>query len=190
MLFSSLAAASLSLPLAFVQAAAISQPYPLTAQAFVYSDPAVGGDIYAYFQIIGYVDGTPTKIIANISRGLTENANAPYLYHIHTNPISPDGDCNSVSIKYLSAAVTGPRTDYVRLAPQALGHLDPLNVTESITCDVNFPQYCQEGDLSGKHGMIKGTKSGVVPKFSYSDDYVRFFPGQYLAAIPHPPSSD
>jgi len=89
-----------------------------------------------------------------VKSGLTDEAHfGPFSYHVHTNPIGPDGD----------------RT-------KALSHLDPYNVTESIVCNPKFKQFCQEGDLSGKHGKLEGTPHGSIPKFSYTDRYVRFFP--------------
>lgn len=36
------------------------------------------------------------------------------------------------------------------------GHLDPYNVTDSVTCDPKDPSKCQVGDLSGKHGNMTG----------------------------------
>ena len=62
---------------------------------------------------------------------------------------------------------------------QALAHLDPLNVTENVACNPALPQfhqYCQTGDLSGKHGPINATADGTVAPFSYVDPYLRFFP--------------
>ncbi|CAH7680904.1 superoxide dismutase [Phakopsora pachyrhizi] len=78
--------------------------------------------------------------------------NAGFSYHVHTNPIPPNGDC------------TG-----------ALGHLDPLNVTEFIECDPELPQFCQEGDLAGRHGNLIAYSSDRVEK-SYRDEYLRFWP--------------
>lgn len=80
----------------------------------------------------------------------TFNSSAQYSYHIHTNPISPDGNCSS-----------------------ALGHLDPLSVTDSITCDPLLPQYCQEGDLAGRHGKLLGNASTI--ELNYTDHYIRFW---------------
>jgi hypothetical protein len=94
------------------------------------------------------------------------------LYHIHTNPIPPDGNCTA-----------------------ARGHLSPLNESDAIVCDPLQPWFCETGvsflpcivstvsvetvisqDLSGKHGTLRGTPSGSIPPFSYDDEYLRFFP--------------
>lgn len=79
------------------------------------------------------------------------NSTAAYSYHIHTNPISSDGNCAS-----------------------ALGHLDPLAVTDGLICSPQFSQYCQEGDLSGRHGKLNGSEPTL--SVSYVDNYVRFWP--------------
>lgn len=52
-------------------------------------------------------------------------------------------------------------------------------VTESLVCDPAFPEYCQEGDLSSKHGVLNGTADGSIEAFGYTDDYLRFFPGKF-----------
>ncbi|KDN33046.1 hypothetical protein RSAG8_13864, partial [Rhizoctonia solani AG-8 WAC10335] len=57
-----------------------------------------------------------------------------------------------------------------------LGHHDPLNVTDGFICNAAFPQYCQMGELSGKHGKLNGTTDGKIAAFEYSDAYLRFFP--------------
>jgi hypothetical protein len=80
----------------------------------------------------------------------TVNATDEYLYHIHTNPIPPSGDCKN-----------------------ALGHLDPLQVTDVLVCDPTLPQYCQEGDLSGKHGKLPALPN---VQNSYTDPFLRFWP--------------
>jgi len=79
------------------------------------------------------------------------NSTAAYSYHIHTNPISSDGNCAS-----------------------ALGHLDPLAVTDGLVCSAQFPQYCQEGDLAGRNGKLNGSEPTL--NVSYLDNYVRFWP--------------
>ncbi|GAA93469.1 uncharacterized protein L969DRAFT_47043 [Mixia osmundae IAM 14324] len=96
-------------------------------------------------------EGEGTFIEGRVLRGL--NDSTEYRYHIHTNPISADGNCAS-----------------------ALGHLDPVSVTDYIACDPSQPWYCQEGDLSGKHGKLQGTVNGNTPAFSFIDPYVRFYP--------------
>ncbi|PYH39836.1 putative cytosolic Cu/Zn superoxide dismutase [Aspergillus neoniger CBS 115656] len=53
------------------------------------------------------------------------------VYHIHQKPVPKDGNCYS----------TG-------------AHLDPYGRGDATPCDINAPQTCQVGDLSGKHGPI------------------------------------
>ncbi|POW04128.1 hypothetical protein PSHT_11380, partial [Puccinia striiformis] len=79
------------------------------------------------------------------------NSTAAYAYHIHTNPISSDGNCAS-----------------------ALGHLDPLAVTDGFVCNPQVSQYCQEGDLASRHGKLNGSEATL--NVSYIDDYLRFWP--------------
>ncbi|KAG8896519.1 hypothetical protein FRC01_011739, partial [Tulasnella sp. 417] len=115
-----------------------------------------GNGIKARFEFWGRTDGTPTFTKIEVLSGLFKDSphyQGPYGYHIHTNPVGKERDC-----------------------AKALAHLDPLHVTESLICDPAFPQYCQEGDLSGKHGKFNGTDSGAIDTFGYHDDYLRFFP--------------
>ncbi|PYH95970.1 cytosolic Cu/Zn superoxide dismutase [Aspergillus ellipticus CBS 707.79] len=52
-------------------------------------------------------------------------------YHIHNSPVPEDGNCYS----------TG-------------SHLDPYARGDATPCDIQSPQTCQVGDLSGKHGPV------------------------------------
>lgn len=96
------------------------------------------------------------------------NSTASYAYHIHTNFISSDGNCSS-----------------------ALGHLDPLNATDALVCNPEFPQYCEEGDLAGRHGKLNG--SLPVLNISYVDNYLRFWPQPFSilgrSIVLHAPNS-
>ncbi|CAE6518436.1 unnamed protein product [Rhizoctonia solani] len=111
--------------------------------------------ISAHFEFLGTKDGEPTFVKVRVLKGLTNDPalGGPFAYHIHTNPIPSDGNCT-----------------------KALAHHDPLNVTEGFVCDPAFPQYCQSGDLSGKHGKLNGTTDGKIAAFGVSDAYLRFFP--------------
>lgn len=51
------------------------------------------------------------------------------VYHIHVNPVAPNGSCSTVG-----------------------GHLDPYNATDLVKCNMTEQDKCQVGDLSGKHG--------------------------------------
>lgn len=55
----------------------------------------------------------------------------PLVYHIHTEPVPPDGNCNAT-----------------------LTHLDPFQRGETPACDAALPMTCQVGDLAGKYGAI------------------------------------
>ncbi|KAG8905468.1 hypothetical protein FRB99_008909 [Tulasnella sp. 403] len=128
----------------------------LYARAEVSSD--VTG-IEARFEFWGRLDGTGTFVKVEVLKGLFAESDifqGPFAYHVHTNPVGQERNCT-----------------------KALAHLDPLQVTESLICDPAFPQYCQEGDLSGKHGKLNGTSSGVVETFGYTDDYLRWFPEDF-----------
>ncbi|KAG8864480.1 hypothetical protein FRB96_004983 [Tulasnella sp. 330] len=130
---------------------------PTTKDVSLYARALITGNgIEARVELTGHLDGRLSTVSVEGIEGLFDNTNSPYLYHFHTNPISPDGDCNS-----------------------ALGHLDPMNATESLTCDPNFPLFCQMGDISGKHGPLVGTSSGMIPKFAFSSNLVRFFPQDF-----------
>ncbi|PLB35446.1 putative cytosolic Cu/Zn superoxide dismutase [Aspergillus candidus] len=59
----------------------------------------------------------------------------PLKYHIHVNPVPENGDCYA----------TG-------------GHLDPYKRTDTPPCDIDAPETCEVGDLSGKHGPIWAAK--------------------------------
>ncbi|KAH9448892.1 hypothetical protein Pst134EA_028184 [Puccinia striiformis f. sp. tritici] len=96
------------------------------------------------------------------------NSTAAYAYHIHTNPISSDGNCAS-----------------------ALGHLDPLAVTDGFVCNPQVSQYCQEGDLASRHGKLNGSEATL--NVSYIDDYLRFWPQPFSilgrSVVVHLPNS-
>ncbi|GAB7350963.1 hypothetical protein MBLNU459_g1464t1 [Dothideomycetes sp. NU459] len=74
----------------------------------------------------------------------------PFLYHIHDNPISSDGNCSSAG-----------------------GHVDPFERGEAPSCDASLPMTCQVGDLSGKHGSINDTEFSA----NYVDQYLSTTPG-------------
>jgi hypothetical protein len=127
---------------------------PQTLNAFAnVTNPSL--NISATFNITGYLDGSPTNVQVNITSGLSDDPSlgGPFLYHIHTNALPPDGNCT-----------------------KALAHLDPYNVTEALQCGPALPQFCQEGDFSGKFGKINGTSNGTTQQISFQDPYLRFFP--------------
>jgi len=64
-------------------------------------------------------------LYSNFTNGGTQPAVNSFNYHIHTNPLN--GSFAS-----------------------AFAHLDTLNLTEGYICNPAYPQYCQNGDLSGQ----------------------------------------
>ncbi|KAH9824982.1 Cu-Zn superoxide dismutase [Melampsora americana] len=74
-----------------------------------------------------------------------------HTYHIHTHPISSDGNCSS-----------------------ALGHLSPNGVPDKPACNQQMPQTCQEGDLAGKHGLLPGGQK--IVQSQYEDAFLKFQP--------------
>ncbi|KAG8977416.1 hypothetical protein FRC05_001814 [Tulasnella sp. 425] len=114
------------------------------------------GAIRAQLDITGYADGRGTYVKLEVYSGLLSDeakGNGPYMYHIHTNPVPADGNCTSTQ-----------------------GHLDPLAVTDNVTCNPDTPEYCEEGDLSGKHGKLNGTADGSIDAFGFTDEFLRFWP--------------
>ncbi|KAG6361920.1 hypothetical protein INS49_010149 [Diaporthe citri] len=75
----------------------------------------------------------------------------PFLYHIHTEPVPPDGNCNAT-----------------------LTHLDPFQRGESPPCDAALPTTCQVGDLAGKYGAITTSPFEA----SYTDPFTATADGQ------------
>ncbi|KAG9293441.1 hypothetical protein G9A89_009165 [Geosiphon pyriformis] len=90
---------------------------------------------------------TVTYIKVEIESGLN-NQTSVYPYHIHTTPLSPDGNCTS-----------------------ARGHLDPKNIGDPFICPSASPGSCQEGDLSGKYGKLQGSITGKAQS-SYTDAFL------------------
>ncbi|KAJ9326575.1 hypothetical protein DTO027B5_189 [Paecilomyces variotii] len=101
-------------------------------------------------KVRGWLIGTPSKdgvgveIRANFW-GFPDEG--PYQYHIHEAPIPANGDC----------AAAGP-------------HLDPYKRGETPPCDIDAPESCQVGDLSGKHGPI-----WIAPGEAFVVKYTDFF---------------
>lgn len=75
-----------------------------------------------------------------------------YSYHIHTNPVGPDGDCMATK-----------------------GHFDPNNAG-SKPCDPDQPELCQAGDLSGKYGKISSSEDSV--SMHIVDPFLKFSPSE------------
>ncbi|KAF9107762.1 hypothetical protein BGX29_005049 [Mortierella sp. GBA35] len=110
--------------------------------------------IEANFIFAPQANNTGAQVWIEVKAGLTKKfAVSPtggFEYHIHVNPVGPNNDCMA----------TG-------------GHLDPTNVGAA-KCLPAKSDKCQEGDLSGKHGELKATDSGVIAPISYNDRYIQF----------------
>ncbi|KAG0030710.1 hypothetical protein BGZ82_007319 [Podila clonocystis] len=89
------------------------------------------------------------EVTAGLSKGFALSPSKGFEYHVHVNPVR-NNDCMTAG-----------------------GHLDPANVG-AVKCVPAKPEKCQEGDLSGKHGELKATDNGVIPKVSYVDHQLLF----------------
>lgn len=66
--------------------------------------------IRAIVDFTGYGDGRGTYVKVEAYEGLRSDdaqGNGPYSYHIHTNPVSADGNCTSVSGPELTERASG-----------------------------------------------------------------------------------
>lgn len=75
-------------------------------------------------------------------------------YHIHTNPL--------VNGSFASA----------------FAHLDTLNLTEGYICNPAYPQYCQNGDLSGSFAI------SLEPLAGRTDEELTFNPSASSSSFP------
>ncbi|EGF98975.1 Cu/Zn superoxide dismutase [Melampsora larici-populina 98AG31] len=145
-------------------AVAVNNTNSLTASCLLAGSFGVSGNIR--FTLGNSSEEVDVKVSVNGLMAI--NSTAQFAYHIHTNPISADGNCSS-----------------------ALGHLDPLQVTDGLTCDPLMPQYCQEGDLAGRHGKLPGNVS--TADVDYSDNFIRFWPQPFSilgrSIVIHAPNS-
>ncbi|KAK3814776.1 MAG: hypothetical protein J3R72DRAFT_461681 [Linnemannia gamsii] len=71
-------------------------------------------------------------------------------YHIHVKPVGLGNNCEA----------TG-------------GHLDDPAHPGMVPCDLDTPEKCQEGDLSGKHGNLMMTPTGEL-QLRYNDKQLKF----------------
>lgn len=81
------------------------------------------------------------SVKVDVSLSDLPSSGGPFLYHVHELPVPSDGNC------------TG-----------AEGHLNPYNGSENAT----NPADKEVGDLSGRHGAIKGRSVNI----SYIDPYI------------------
>lgn len=83
---------------------------------YLYAQAQVEGHgIEARVQVTGYTDGRPTTISIEGISGLFDTDHGgigPYLYHFHTNPITPgDTTCTSAVSSDETSAQNGRHTD-------------------------------------------------------------------------------
>ncbi|ELU37682.1 copper/zinc superoxide dismutase domain-containing protein [Rhizoctonia solani AG-1 IA] len=77
--------------------------------------------ISAHFEFVGTTDGEPTFVKLQVLKGLTNDPTlgGPFAYHIHTNPIPPDGDCTKLNGTTDGKIATFGYSDaYVRFFPE------------------------------------------------------------------------
>ncbi|KAI9234819.1 MAG: superoxide dismutase [Podila humilis] len=110
--------------------------------------------IKALFTFTPVTKGTGANVSIEVQEGLSKSfalsLTKGFEYHVHVSPVGPNNNCTA----------TG-------------GHLDPANVGTT-KCISATPTKCQEGDLSGKHGELKATDGGAIPKVEYVDQQLRF----------------
>ncbi|KAG0295695.1 hypothetical protein BGZ96_011162 [Linnemannia gamsii] len=143
----------------FILTVIAAASYSCQAQSELKSPQIMTADInmngiVANFMFSPLPNNGGAKVKVEVKSGLTKKfAVSPtggFEYHIHVKPVGPGNDCMA----------TG-------------GHLDPTNVGAA-KCNPAKPEQCQEGDLSGKHGELKATETGVITPFSYNDKYIHF----------------
>ncbi|RYP05717.1 hypothetical protein DL764_003610 [Monosporascus ibericus] len=74
----------------------------------------------------------------------------PFAFHLHDQPVPSDGNCTNT-----------------------LGHLDPYQRGQTPPCDMEMPQTCEVGDLSGKHNKLEGPTATM----RFNDKYAALVPG-------------
>ncbi|KAA1074274.1 hypothetical protein PGT21_003649 [Puccinia graminis f. sp. tritici] len=127
-------------------------PYPLSVQAKLENGP-----LKVYFQAVNippedrppelaYYKGRPIAMVAIMFSGLAEGQE--FTYFIHEKPIA-NNDCNTAGDHWNPAA----RDTW----------------SASYRCDARRPGLCEAGDLSGKHGKLKGTGTSQAPVVTYYD---------------------
>lgn len=89
-------------------------------------------------------DGKSITVKLDLS-GLPSQEGKNYSYHIHDQPVPPNGNCTLT-----------------------LAHLDPFIRGQAIPCDPKRPASCEVGDLSGKHGGIPSTDRKNYSPHSFS----------------------
>lgn len=112
------------------------------------------GNVTGSIGISGDVEGKGVRVSYEFE-GFDLTDSKEYSYHIHEDSVPEDGNCNS----------TGK-------------HFDIYAVGDDFVCDKAQPQYCQLGDLAGKHGSINfNDPVSNLSDYAYHDDYLSITPG-------------
>lgn len=108
-------------------------------------DNATGTVISGTVSASSVAGGTGVMVSVSLTGFPSAAEYGPFGYHLHALAVPADGNCTTA----------GP-------------HLDPTERGELHACEVQAPQTCQAGDLSGKHGNI------TTPTFTamYSDAFL------------------
>lgn len=98
------------------------------------------------FGVVDFRSMTPTDVqvevfVLGLDR-LTSHAEHPY--HIHTHGVGVDGNCEAAGT-----------------------HLTSAGIPDSVQCNATAAKNCQEGDMSGKHGLLPGDQR--IVHLTYTD---------------------
>ncbi|CAG8455823.1 8942_t:CDS:2 [Paraglomus occultum] len=106
------------------------------------------GKVKGFVKFLENKEKQSTTVTVKIFSGLT-NLTGLYPYHIHQHPVPESGNCT------LAGA-----------------HLSPNGYPDGAPCDPATAYACQEGDLSGKHGKLPGSKNVVFRQ--YEDPFLQW----------------
>jgi len=138
------------LPLPPIQATVPANDGP-AARAHVVSPDSTGHGIVGIFEFYNMRSANTVGVTLTVTGLDTVMPLVDHAYHIHTHPISSDGNCSS-----------------------ALGHLSPNGIPDKPACNHEMPQTCQEGDLAGKHGLLPAGHN--IVQMQFEDAFIKFQP--------------
>ncbi|OAV91547.1 copper/zinc superoxide dismutase [Puccinia triticina 1-1 BBBD Race 1] len=133
-----------------LQSTRAPQSQPIHARAMLVSP--LGAPI---FGVIDFRSTTQTDVqVEVVMNGLDQLfPHAGHAYHIHTSAVGADGNCEAAG-----------------------AHLTPNGIPDSPPCNPMTPRSCQEGDLSGKHGLLSGNQRSV--HVTYTDNTLQLLPSE------------
>ncbi|ORY81983.1 hypothetical protein BCR37DRAFT_393029 [Protomyces lactucae-debilis] len=117
---------------------------------------------HGYFRFYPKTTQSGATPVAHIEIKLTNFVNSTagnFSYHIHQNRV-PD-------------IITNPAIDCM----QAGGHLNSKGVADTVICDHEHPDLCQDGDLSGKYGKVPALQVASPAKtwrIKFDDPFLAF----------------